>query len=256
MIDPSDPPTRSVEPSPAPTQPSGQTESLPHHEPSVGSPRPPSQPASRQGRRWPETIMAAATVGLLIATAVNVVVATKQWNALEQSNVTAQQAAGAAQVSARAAQVSADAVVSQLRAYVLVSDADTGPVGTAAPAMAVTIKNTGQTPAYELSWRAKFVLARPTPRDEDFALDRDKRAPTVTLAPGSTLSYKYAFADWKPQFGPLVEKGGLAIFAIGEVLYRDAFGERRFTRYRLISGGGTDVTPGKFGPAIGGNEAN
>lgn len=142
------------------------------------------------------------------------------------------------------------------RAYVSVSDADISDlIGTTAPTVAVIIKNTGVTPAYDLTWRATFA-AREFPATQDIVLDRTKEAPKMVLAPGNVLSYKWTFDHWEKEWGSKIAKGNAAIFAVGEISYKDAFGNAHFTKYRLIHGGDSMTPPGKFGPAANGNEAD
>lgn len=141
------------------------------------------------------------------------------------------------------------------RAYVYVNDANLSDVtGANAPTVAVNIKNTGLTPAYDLTWRAIFVCAK-FPLTEETMLDREKEAQKVVLPPGGVLSYKWTFTEWKKEWSEMITKGDAAIFAIGEITYKDAFGKTRFTKYRLIHGGNARVSPGKFGIAAEGNEA-
>lgn len=141
------------------------------------------------------------------------------------------------------------------RAYVSVSDASLSDVtGANAPTVAVNIKNTGLTPAYDLTWRAIFAVTG-FPVTKEIRLDRKKVAPKIVLPPGGVLSYKWTFPEWKKEWSEMISKGDAAIFAIGEITYKDAFGKSRSTKYRLIHGGDSMVSPGKFGPAAEGNEA-
>ena len=142
------------------------------------------------------------------------------------------------------------------RAYVSVSDAGISDfIGANAPTVTVTIKNTGVTPAYDLTWRATFA-AREFPATQEIVLDRGKVAPKIVLAPGNVLSYKWTFTEWKNEWGKKIAAGDAAIFAVGEIFYKDVFGNPHFTKYRLIHGGDSMVSPGKFGPAAEGNEAD
>lgn len=76
------------------------------------------------------------------------------------------------------------------RAYVSVSDANVSDLtAETVPTVTVTIKNTGATPAYDLSWRATFA-AREFPVTQEILLDRTKEAPTIVLPHGEVLSYK------------------------------------------------------------------
>jgi hypothetical protein len=141
------------------------------------------------------------------------------------------------------------------RAYVSVSDANISDVtGANAPTVAINIKNTGLTPAYDLTWRAIFGVTE-YPITREIRLDRKKVASTIVLPPGGVLSYKWTFPEWKKEWSEMISKGDAAIFAIGEITYNDAFGKTRFTKYRLIHGGDSMVSPGKFGPAADGNKA-
>jgi hypothetical protein len=149
-----------------------------------------------------------------------------------------------------------DSVLIAQRAYVYVSNADISDLTSGeAPTVSVTIKNTGNTPAYDLTWRAIFV-ARDFPVSQEIALDRKKVAPKINLAPGDVLSYKWTFTEWEKEWGKKIIEGNAAIFAVGEILYKDAFGNSHSTQYRLIHGGDSMVCPGKFGPAAEGNEAD
>jgi hypothetical protein len=140
------------------------------------------------------------------------------------------------------------------RAYVLVSEAEITDLTEGPPTVAVTIKNTGLTPAFDLIWRATFA-AREYPATREIVLDRSRAAPKITLPPGGTLFYKWTFTEWKADWAEKIMNGKAVIVAIGEIAYKDAFGERRFTNYRL-NHGGDSISPGKFGPAADGNEAN
>lgn len=149
-----------------------------------------------------------------------------------------------------------DSVVITQRAYVSVSNADISDLtGGDAPTVSVTIKNTGITPAYDLTWRATFA-ARDFPAPQEIVLDRNKVAPKTDLAPGDVLSYKWTFTEWKKEWAIKIAEGNAAIFAVGEILYKDAFGNSHSTKYRLIHGGDSMVGPGKFGPAAEGIEAD
>jgi len=153
-------------------------------------------------------------------------------------------------------QKAGEAATIQARAYVSVNDAGLSDlIGDTPPTVFVSIKNTGQTPAYDLTWRAFFTL-RDFPVSGEFLLDRQKDAPKSILPPGQSLFYQWTFTDWKKEFASRISKGQAAIFAVGEISYKDAFGNVRSTKYRLIHGGDTMVAPGKFGPAAEGNEAD
>jgi hypothetical protein len=126
--------------------------------------------------------------------------------------------------------------------------------------MFMNIKNTGQTPAQKLTWRAKFVVAKGDDDTDLFAMDPTAIGVPIDLPPGNSLSYKYTFDNWRPEFDVFLERHELFIFAFGEIRYTDAFGRERFTDYRLKSSGrfgdGTGIAPGKFGPSREGNRSD
>jgi hypothetical protein len=127
------------------------------------------------------------------------------------------------------------------------------------PTVSVIIKNAGNTTALDLTWTARFILAKPDAPDGEFTFSKHDNSP-ILLGPNETLSYRYTFPDWKPEFDALIEKRQAAFFAFGEIRYKDVFGNPRFTDYRLLSGGrfdlGLGITPGKWGAADKGNRSN
>ena len=159
-------------------------------------------------------------------------------------------------VTAAAAATQAKANEIAKRAYVSVSDATVSDLsGEIPPTVSVVIKNTGASPAYDLTWRATFA-ATESPTDEEIVLDRTKDAPAIILPTGEVLSYQWTFSQWEKGWNKKVFTGKAAIFAVGEISYKDAFGNPHSTKYRLIHGGDSLVRPGKFGPDKKGNEAD
>jgi hypothetical protein len=114
------------------------------------------------------------------------------------------------------------------------------------------IKNSGQTPAYDLTWRARFSFASIELEDQ-VAVDPDAFAAKQILAQGGFLAYVYDFpeTDWKPTFDGLLREEKAAIYGIGQIRYKDIDGKERYTDYLIKSGGrfGTKsgIAPGKFG---------
>jgi len=154
---------------------------------------------------------------------------------------------------------SKEASIAQIRAYVHPNDGDVLFEADGRPTVSISIKNTGQTPAFKLTWIAKFVLASGADGPE-FSFDPNEIKTPVTLPPGGVLSYKYKFEIWSENFNRLLEKREAFIFAIGEIRYTDAFDVQRYTDYRLISSGkyanGSGISPGKFGTYVTGNNSN
>ena len=136
------------------------------------------------------------------------------------------------------------------RAYVFVTDGFVETPAGGTPTVAVNIKNTGQTPAVDLTWRAKFEVHL-IGDERKIALEPDAIGVKQVLPPGESLSYKYTFPAWDSKIDALLAAETAAIFAVGEIRYRDNAGISRFTDYLLKSGGRfeikTGIGPGRFG---------
>jgi hypothetical protein len=142
------------------------------------------------------------------------------------------------------------------RAYVIVADAVISDMTNGkSPTVSVTLTNTGQTPAMDLTWRANFQ-ATVFPFTESGGLDRSKSAAKTVLGSSKSLFYTWTFPDWTAEWAAMVEKGHAAIWATGEVEYVDVFGVKRHTYYRLYHGGDSYAPVGKFAAAPEGNDAN
>jgi hypothetical protein len=122
------------------------------------------------------------------------------------------------------------------------------PVGGPA-AMSVTIKNSGQSPAYDLTWRCQFVVAK-IEGEGDISIDPIE-ATKQNLPTGQSLSYVYKFETWNSEADELLSEGKAAIYIKGEIRYKDAAGVDRYTDFLLKSGGRfgikTGIAPGTFG---------
>jgi len=109
-----------------------------------------------------------------------------------------------------------------------------------------------QTPAYDLTWRARFSVASIELEDQ-VAVNPDSSATKQILAQGGFLAYVFTFAeaDWDPRFDGLLREEKAAIYGAGQIRYKDIDGKERYTDYLLKSGGrfGTKsgIAPGKFG---------
>jgi hypothetical protein len=153
----------------------------------------------------------------------------------------------------------------QLRAYVVVSSA--GIVSAdddkeTAPVAVVTIQNSGQTPAHDVvnvSGIAIDLFPPPptlslTITDHDFAAVGRSRE---TLGPGNTsVSRVSAGRLLMDEEKKGIIEGVGAIYVYGEIRYKDAFGKRRWTRYRLMMGGPVGIRGGQLAGCEEGNEAS
>jgi len=118
----------------------------------------------------------------------------------------------------------------ELRAYVWVSVADIRFIGTERQMLATfKICNDGQTPAHNVTVSAQFGTGPIVVNKEDLP-----PAPYV-LGPhgGFILHRELAPFIWtKEEFNDFVRGGG--VFVHGEILYTDAFGRDRFTRFSFL----------------------
>jgi hypothetical protein len=131
--------------------------------------------------------------------------------------------------------VAADTAKRQLRAYITVTGVKILYAGSDVkykPNIRVRYKNVGQTPAYDVKTKFKssyFGVINPPFKD-------------INQSGGSTdLGPKQARIEialiqraiWD-MFKEAVEKGAIQFFVLGEITYRDAFGDCHFTRYKLV----------------------
>lgn len=163
--------------------------------------------------------------------------------------------------------LSSDTAQRQLRAYVCVNSALLKFSQPEVPEVQIHLKNSGQTPAYEVRgwihiWIEKYPLKISLPEPpEGFQKSKE------IMGPGSTRTYVIAKKPPIPsQSLPLLGTTEGTIYAYGEVRYKDAFGGERYTKYRLIYGGSEGVRKSRpdaeglvtalLKPDSDGNEAN
>jgi hypothetical protein len=128
----------------------------------------------------------------------------------------------------------------QLRAYVMIDNAQIEGVRVGdIPSAKLIIKNSGQTPAYNVThWCSvgygayPFTGIVPGGEDEDVAL------PPRPLAPGGLIS---TWADETRRLDAATMNALLykshAVYVVGQIRYEDAFGHRRETDFLLLAGG-------------------
>lgn len=220
--------------------------------------------------------LTAFTGALVFVTAVLVFMAFLQLLAMKrqetwmsQSVEIAEKSANAAMVSAEAAKESADATAAsvkqmkknarkQLRARVFVAEGraiQTGPVGFWAELL---IKNFGHIPAYDCTCSAAIAL-RPHPSPDEMLPKPavDGLAPRIVLPPNG--EFKIVKSLPQGTFQELqhnqVSRGIHAVYFYGEIRYRDGFGRRRFSQFRLKCTG-ADYHFQRFSFCESGNKAN
>lgn len=149
----------------------------------------------------------------------------------------------------------------RLRAYVFVSgaeivDLEKGSV----PVLKLDIKNAGQTPAYKLShiWRCGTYAH---PLDEKLPLPQKGEPMALAhLGPGATANLLRNADTWPVSMangtaGALANHP-VAFYVYGEILYRDAFHQRHFTRYVFYQPGHPRLGRGPMLVHERGNDAN
>jgi hypothetical protein len=133
-----------------------------------------------------------------------------------------------------------ETAVRQLRAYVGISKAFITFLKEKEPEIQVHIRNSGQTPAYDVRMWIGAGLG-------SFPVDGKSLKPPPTgaepsssvLGPGeepSAMVFQHPIIS--EGYMPILGTPDLTLYAYGEVHYRDAFGNQRFTKYRLMFGGG------------------
>lgn len=196
---------------------------------------------------------------ITIFTALLVLVGAGQVWFLRNTDKATTKAAEAAQKSAEVAAASADAVVSQLRAYVGIKscDLDAVGVGQGATRATVTLKNTGQTPAFNLTqWAAMGVDFFPLQNGLPQIAAGQQPGPVQPLGPGAEILVKPIFAQpLQAHHVAALNAGTMAIYVIGEVTYTDAFKKDRVLKYCLFSNSLVNIAEGHMAAYELGNDA-
>ena len=144
----------------------------------------------------------------------------------------------------------------QLRAYLFVSraeivDLELGSV----PIVQLDIKNTGQTPAYHVThvWRCGS-FSHPLAEKLPLPL-RGEPVTWAHLGPGA-MARCHRTAEKQISAGGELANRPIAFYVYGEIVYRDVFKRRRFTRYVFFQEGFPRIGPGQLIAFTKGNEAN
>jgi hypothetical protein len=162
--------------------------------------------------------------------------------------------------AANAARVSAAAVVSQLRAYTSIKvtegmpprfDPETGPW------VALTIRNNGQTPAYEMVQWLRIAVGPLNHEGELPGAEDDVPPHPMTLAPATEIQIVSEGPVPAPGVAAAFAQGQMAAYVYGEINFVDAFKISRYHRFRYTYTI-TDIQGGVMGLRLSrvGNEAN
>jgi hypothetical protein len=133
-----------------------------------------------------------------------------------------------------------DAARRQLRAYVFIDKAYIKDVGNPpVTAASISIKNSGQTPAYNVQ-HEHFVRLDDIPPGPFPAFNQD--GPKCHLSPGGMM---YHLVKGNGTLGAVqrmaFNKKELAFYVFGQIIYQDCFGIKRHTNYRLMQTGGDNA---------------
>lgn len=155
------------------------------------------------------------------------------WKTLKATRAAVTEAQEATRAAQDAVIVTKDAAERQLRAYVNVSAAQSRWSPTLRAL--IEIKNSGQTPGYDLThWTATGFG---TSDRADFSDDPPRQA--SVLGAGGTQTTETPVAPGNGTIHEAFRSGSVTMFVWGRIDYRDAFGVRRMTAYRLrwVDGG-------------------
>jgi hypothetical protein len=143
----------------------------------------------------------------------------------------------------------------QLRAYLFPELAASRRVSPAAHIIKVDVKNSGQTPAYEYQGYIALGVFTPGQEPESLELPAEEDFSRGSLGPGCKVELGGREYSMTPEQAADVTRGAQSVYIYGNVDYRDAFGQSRFTSFRLCSTGEM-FQMGRFEACLEGNEAN
>jgi hypothetical protein len=132
-----------------------------------------------------------------------------------------------------------DTAKRQLRAYILVDEANIGNFGPGAkPQVKITLRNFGQTPAYDVRQWSSLGVDHYPPRLDVPKCEWGKEMAKCPIGPNGILfSIPPNNRPLLPDDFTAIKGGGKAIYVIGGVRYSDAFGKDQATDFSLFFGG-------------------
>jgi hypothetical protein len=148
----------------------------------------------------------------------------------------------------------------QLRAYVLAVQGRVRRFAINEPIdIGITTKNTGQTPGYDFHQTISIAMTDYPPNEPHEDIVWSEPIYKSIIGPGEFSSSFADFPNFKLSEGQFreIKAGKAAIWAYGEIRYRDAFGKRHVTKFKFIYTGDivTDP-PGGMSLEASGNEAD
>lgn len=124
----------------------------------------------------------------------------------------------------------------ELRAYVFPKKVRpiTNPPMNELAGYAVTLWNTGKTPAYDMVVWSRVDIASPkSESDEYWKIESDPLPSRAPIAPGTTVRHQTVPTAFTTEQQALLDAGGI-VYLHGVVEYRDAFGKDHWTRFRFM----------------------
>jgi hypothetical protein len=185
--------------------------------------------------------IAVFTFFLVLATIGLGIVAIVQINFLERAETISAQSAKAAKEAADATRDSVnlakDTAERQLRAYVYVLPPPQGIPNAVADGLqraVVAVRNSGQTPAYQMQFRGNFGFGPyPAPTNPTFREGPYGGAmvlnPATELTTGAVISTEEKFSQ--ADLDSIVDGKTRRLYIFGSVIYKDAFGKDRVTEF-------------------------
>jgi len=213
-------------------------------EPPLAQPRNSPAVAKERGKTTNERLLTYSTVWLAAVTTILAIFTGYLWLATKRLVEGAQ-----------------DTARRQLRAYVSISNAEITGVEDGCTQARLGIKNSGQTPAYDLTILGGMTIREAAVAGQNVNLwpeDGDVPFGKTTLGSGQELRHFIDGPALTPQQRAAVQSGTHGIFLYGEILYKDLFSRDRdrFTRYRLMQGGEAGVRENALVACKEGNEAS
>lgn len=142
----------------------------------------------------------------------------------------------------------------QDRAYVLVSEAHLEKIGDQTIKFVAKFENFGKTPAKDTKgWMVAEVASYPL--TETLFQKTNQQLSAFPVAPTGSFDLTTGLTLSLDQIAVL-KNGTKAIYVHGEITYTDAFGQTRYTRYRMIKGGNLGMDYNNLGVAVDGNKSN
>lgn len=125
----------------------------------------------------------------------------------------------------------------QLRAYVFLGPPRKSPdfVGTPQVSGMLTIKNSGLTPAYNLThWQRVEFLDFPNTPESDFLRKNARPAAPTVVNPGVDIGAPFIGPVLSDDQRQMVRAGSKALYIFGEIRYVDAFKKPHISKFRYV----------------------